>query len=175
MQRDQYGVVFFTEDEVVKILYQNPDQDLSKLRVNHDVAETYNLSTAALQLDMPKMLSRFNFFTLADNVEMFDKMNQSQWHMPSTYSEFHIATWVLGQSNSPEETTRLEEELEEFDRRKLYPLLQYLKYLVDTMRENNVVWGVGRGSSVSSFVLYKIGIHKINSLKYELDWREFLR
>ena len=37
-----------------------------------------------------------------------------------------------------------------------------MKYLVDTMRNNNIVWGVGRGSSVGSFVLYKIGINRIN-------------
>jgi DNA polymerase-3 subunit alpha len=59
--------------------------------------------------------------------------------------------------------------------RDLFPLLRYLKYLVDTMRNNNVVWGVGRGSSVASFVLYKMGVHRINSLYYDLDPAEFLK
>jgi len=49
------------------------------------------------------------------------------------------------------------------------------KYFVDTMQANNVVWGVGRGSSVASYVLYLIGVHKIDSIKYNLDWQEFLR
>ena len=57
----------------------------------------------------------------------------------------------------------------------MMPLLQWLKYLVDTCRANNIVWGVGRGSSVSSFVLFLIGVHKIDSIKYDLDWRDFLR
>ena len=48
-------------------------------------------------------------------------------------------------------------------------------YLVDHMRENNIVWGVGRGSSTASYVLFLIGIHKINSIQFGLDWREFLR
>ena len=47
-------------------------------------------------------------------------------------------------------------------------------YLVDYMRDNNILWGVGRGSS-ASYVLYLIGIHKINSIQFGLDWREFLR
>ena len=57
----------------------------------------------------------------------------------------------------------------------LLPVLQFLIYFVDTLRANNVVWGVGRGSSVSSFCLFLIGVHKINPLLYNLDYREFLR
>ena len=41
------------------------------------------------------------------------------------------------------------------------------------MREKNIIWGVGRGSSVSSYILYLIGVHRINSIKYELDYKEF--
>jgi len=73
------------------------------------------------------------------------------------------------------EWNRTYEELEAFDERGMFPLLQYMIYLVDFMRENNIVWGVGRGSSVASYVLYLIGVHKINSIKYDLDWHEFLR
>jgi DNA polymerase III alpha subunit len=43
------------------------------------------------------------------------------------------------------------------------------------MRKHNIVWGVGRGSSVASYVLYLIGVHKINSMYYDLDIEEFLR
>ena len=57
----------------------------------------------------------------------------------------------------------------------MYHLLRYMIYLVDFMRENNIVWGVGRGSSVASYVLYLIGVHRIDSIQYDLDWREFLR
>ena len=57
----------------------------------------------------------------------------------------------------------------------MFMLLKYLKYLVDTMRNNNIVWGVGRGSSVASFVLFLIGVHKINSLYYDLPIEEFLK
>jgi len=59
--------------------------------------------------------------------------------------------------------------------KNLFNLLKYLKYLVDIMKENNIIWGVGRGSSVSSYVLYKLGVHKIDSMYYNLDVKEFLR
>jgi len=43
------------------------------------------------------------------------------------------------------------------------------------MQENKVIWGVGRGSSVASYVLYLIGVHRVNSMYYNLDVGEFLR
>ena len=62
-----------------------------------------------------------------------------------------------------------------YQERDLFNLLRYLKYLVDTMTQNQCIWGVGRGSSVASYVLYLLGVHRINSMYYELDIREFLR
>jgi DNA polymerase III alpha subunit len=57
----------------------------------------------------------------------------------------------------------------------MIPVLTTMKYVVDTLRANNIVWGVGRGSSVSSYVLYLIGIHKIDSVKYDLPIDEFFK
>jgi DNA polymerase III alpha subunit len=48
-------------------------------------------------------------------------------------------------------------------------------YIIDPLRKNNSVWGVGRGSSVASYVLYLIGVHKIDSLFFDLDIEDFLR
>ena len=62
-----------------------------------------------------------------------------------------------------------------FQERGLFDLLRYLKFLVDVMRQNNVIWGVGRGSSVASYVLYLLGVHRIDSMFYDLDPAEFLR
>ena len=57
----------------------------------------------------------------------------------------------------------------------MIPVLKTMKYVVDTLRANNVVWGVGRGSSVSSYVLFIIGVHKIDSVKYKLPINEFFK
>ena len=73
------------------------------------------------------------------------------------------------------DTNDLIEELEEFRERNMLDLLRVLKYTVDTLKTNSIVWGVGRGSSVASYVLFLLGVHKINSIQYNLDWREFLR
>jgi DNA polymerase III alpha subunit len=83
--------------------------------------------------------------------------------------------WLYEQCNTEKERARVDEELLLFIQHGMFDLLFYLKYLVDTMRENKIVWGVGRGSSVASYVLYLIGVHRIDSIKYDLDIKEFLK
>ena len=95
--------------------------------------------------------------------------------MPVLYKELDIAAWVLTQCQTQEQLQRCGNELIMFQERDLFDLLRYLKYLVDTMRENNIIWGVGRGSSVASYVLFLIGIHRIDSMFYNLSIDEFLR
>ena len=95
--------------------------------------------------------------------------------MPKEYIDMDIAKFILDQTNGYAELQRAGQELILFQERQLFPLLRYLKYLVDTMRANNVVWGVGRGSSIASFVLFLLGVHRINSLYYDLSIDEFLK
>jgi DNA polymerase III alpha subunit len=105
----------------------------------------------------------------------YDKEQQSIWFMPEEYYHFDIKQYCLTKCTTDDEKNRVEEELHAFEKHGMLLLLQWLKYFVDTCNNNNVFWGVGRGSSVSSFVLYLIGVHRINSIKYKLDWKEFLR
>jgi DNA polymerase III alpha subunit len=95
--------------------------------------------------------------------------------MPQEYKNFDIAQYVLELCKTQEELQRVGQELLLYQDRNLFMLLRFMKYLVDTLRKNNIVWGVGRGSSVASYVLYLIGVHKINSLYYDLDITEFLK
>ena len=62
-----------------------------------------------------------------------------------------------------------------YQEKDLFDLLRYLKYLIDTMKQNGIIWGVGRGSSVASYVLYLLEVHRIDSMYYDLSPEEFLR
>jgi DNA polymerase III alpha subunit len=108
-------------------------------------------------------------------VEEFDQEQQSRWFMPEAYRDIDIAQHIVMLADNDVELQRLGQELLLFHEAGLFDLLRYLRYLVDVMRDNGVIWGVGRGSSVASFVLYKLGVHRINSLYYDLDPHEFLR
>ena len=95
--------------------------------------------------------------------------------MPAKYSLINIEDFLIAKCNTREEQIRVQEELSKYKDQNLLPLLQYMIFLVDTLRQNNIIWGVGRGSSVSSFVLYLIGINRINPIKYNLNFHEFLK
>ena len=109
------------------------------------------------------------------SVDEYDLMNQHRWLMPEEYQQLDIAQHVIDCCKTEDEMQRAGQELLMFQERNLFNLLRYLKYLVDTMRANNIIWGVGRGSSVSSYVLYLLGVHRIDSMYYDLDPGEFLR
>lgn len=170
MDRDQWGRPILTEDEIVARLYQNPKMDLSRVYLPH--AEQHNQAVADNFSEISKILP-LEILDLSP-VE-WHKKNQQCWYMPDEYKTMDIAAWVLSQCNGETELQRCGTELMVYAERNLFPLLTYIKYLVDIMRAHDIVWGVGRGSSVASFVLYKIGIHKINSITYDLDFNEFMR
>jgi len=170
MNFDQFGRRSITSDELAGQLYRRPDLDLSAFLVIDP--EVYNQSCQQLHLDLIQLTK----YQPSDaSVEDFDLEHQSTWFMPDEYKNMDIAAWILGQCSGSAELQRCGEELLMYQERNLFPLLCYLKYLVDTMNAHRIVWGVGRGSSVASFVLYKIGVHRINSLYYDLDIREFLK
>lgn len=98
------------------------------------------------------------------------------WNMPDEYRSIDIRQHISNtHSLSQEQWARVDIELEEFKQRNLIDLLRFFVYFVDTIRNSNVIYGVGRGSSIASYVLYLLKVHRIDSFKYNLDIKEFLK
>ena len=175
MNYNRFGEAYVTDIELVDILYQHPDIDLSKFMVV-DPGQ-YNQSREHTHSHDLPVLKRYFPVNYKDDVpiELFDCVLQDKWTMPDEYKQLDIAKWLLGKCQTQQELQRVGEELLLYQERELFDLLKQLKYTVDTWRSNNVVWGVGRGSSVASYVLYLLGVHRINSMYYDLDIHEFLR
>jgi DNA polymerase III alpha subunit len=170
MKYDQYGQTYTTSNELCDLLYKNPALDISLFQVEDSLE--YNRSVAELHAELDLLDSYHN---ISQTVEEFDRVLQRNWRMPQEYKELDIAAYVLGLCKEEHELQRVGEELILYQERDLFDLLRYLKYLIDTLRKNNIVWGVGRGSSVASYVLFLIGVHKIDSLYYNLNIDEFLK
>lgn len=164
MRTDIYGQIILNENDLCELYLRDPNRIIKTALTETKIRLSDDLDIVLSEYVDPKL-----------SVEEFDTLNQNLWHMPKEYSEMDIAKWVLDQCQNETELQRAGEELLLFQERNMFILLQYLKYLVDTMRANNIVWGVGRGSSVASFILFLIGIHRINSLYYDLSIDEFLK
>jgi DNA polymerase III alpha subunit len=102
------------------------------------------------------------------------QVDTTNWFIPREYQCMDIEAFLV--DHCPKQNyDRLLQEIELYRNHNLIPVLRAMKYVVDTLRSNGVVWGVGRGSSVASYVLFIIGVHKIDSVKYKLPINEFFK
>jgi DNA polymerase III alpha subunit len=183
MKTDELGIPRFSNRDLIDMIYSgHVDKCHIVLCDPSDDIEKFN--AAMREQYLPELTT---YIPLDVDQKTFDGACQSEWFMPDEYKELDIGPWIMAklmeelqtieayEVQAKPEWDRVCEELKAFEERGMYDLLCYMIYLVDYMRENGIVWGVGRGSSVASYVLYLIGVHRIDSIQYGLDWREFLR
>lgn len=172
MKTDDLGIPRFTNRDLIDMIYNgNVDKCHVVLCDPSDDVDKFNNA-----MEAQGMSPLQKYIPLDVDQKTFDSVCQSEWFMPDEYKELDVVAHLYSLCEGDDERfLRVNEELSAFQNREMFDLLRYMIYLVDFMRENNIVWGVGRGSSVASYVLYLIGIHKIDSIQFGLDWREFLR
>ena len=173
MKIDTLGVPKFGVDDLIELIYQGKIDKMHQVlcEKNDDTAQ-FNQSVKDTEIG-----NLLKFYQALD-VEQgeFDTALQSEWFMPNSYKNFDIEQYV--ESICPDNTdakARVKEELDAFKSKNMITVLKFMHFLVSYMRENEMVWGVGRGSSVASYVLFLLGVHKVDSIQYGLDWREFIR
>ena len=169
MRLDKFSNPIFNELDLFDALYTGHQIPLSEIitESNNEILELVKLTEIPFKSLDPSLHSL--------STTEYDILLQEHWFMPAEYYSFNVEEYCLAKCKSLVETNRVNDELAEFKNRNMYKLLQWLKYFIDTCKTNNIVWGVGRGSSVASFILYLLDVHKIDSIKYNLDWHEFLR
>ena len=174
MKTDELGILRFSNRDLIDMIYSG-HVDKCHVVLCDKTDEIDKFNNAMKQEGLSELST---YIPLDVDQKDFDGVLQSEWFMPDEYKDINVYEYVLGKVETPcpqHVQDRIWEELDAFKERDMLDLLRYMIYLVDFMRENNIVWGVGRGSSVASYVLYLIGVHKINSIQFDLDWREFLR
>jgi DNA polymerase III alpha subunit len=170
MRLDKYSNPIFNEQDIFDALYKG-----------HQLSGTDTLIVETRSDDIKNLETQLGFKFLEPyethyETPDYDSACQSNWFMPEEYKTLDIEEWVWQQCPPWDPNhTRVEEELAAYKARNMLDLLRWLKYFVDTCSKENVVWGIGRGSSVASYVLFLMGVHNIDSIKYNLDWQEFLR
>lgn len=183
MHTDSLGIPYFSSDKLIELIYEGNIEKCHDILCKKDSdLEKFNKIVEGLSIKPIPV-----YQNLSIDQTNFDKICQNEWFMPPEYKNIDMIKWLseclmkklnidsLAELEKTSEYKRTMEEIKEFKKRNLENLLKYLIFLVDTMKENKIMWGVGRGSSVASYVLFLIGVHRIDPLKYSLDWKEFLK
>jgi DNA polymerase III alpha subunit len=157
---DNKGNMYVEEDDIIELMLLNKQakilpRNVQSFKVFESTCKSYGIN---------------NPFELDSSTE------DITWNMPEDYRRLDIKKHI--ESNymlNNIQLARVDLELDEFKQRNLTDLLRFLVYFIDTVRTNNIVYGVGRGSSIASYVLYLLKVHRIDSFKYNLDIKEFLK
>jgi len=172
-EKNNIGQSILTERNIIELIYQNKTHNIKNCVISqNDSIQKYNNLVSENKDPIEIFQTIIND---QDGQDLYDQNNRLNWFMPAEYKQFDIEDYVLGLCETSEQKQRVDYELSLYKSHAMMDVLQFLKYMVDTLRKNNIVWGVGRGSSVASYVLYLLGVHKVNSIKYNLDPTEFLR
>lgn len=107
--------------------------------------------------------------------EINHEERQDNWNFPDCYKELDIHSYFDQLCCTEIERERVKYELRLYEERNLVNLLRWAIWFMDHVRELDLFIGAGRGSSVSSYCLYLIELHLVDSIKYELDPRDFLK
>lgn len=170
-QVDAWGRVIFAGEDAIELLLRG--HDIASLLLTPDTTTTeYNHLCGA------RDKTAYQIAEIATPTETPAEARSRQlaaWLLPDAYRDLAVRDELLARCQDAVEIDRVNAEMDMFEQRGWLPLLRLMFYLVDDFRARGVVWGVGRGSSVASFCLYLIGIHKCDSLHYNLDIHEFLK
>ena len=169
MKMTELNEVVVNENDLVEGLLQGKTVN-NIITQDTDKIDTYNHFCNLFQFK-----NVIDYETPAETNDKYSYKDIDNWHIPQEYKQLDIQTYLLNKTRDYKQKQRVEQEYAEFESRNMIPMLKFLVYMVSELRKNNILWGVGRGSSVSSYILYLIGVHKVDSLKYDLDYKEFLR
>jgi len=101
------------------------------------------------------------------------EIRKNDYFMPEEYKHINLRDFFLQKTRTDKERERVLKEVELIERTRTENLFRYLIYLSDVIRNHDIVVGTGRGSSTSLYILYLVGLHRVNSLKYDLNPNEF--
>jgi len=167
---DNNGEIILDDKAVFNLLYEGVDLNNVKCKRSEDL-EIYNSIVDEYDLNMSKL----QFTSSTEDKQKYIQTCLDNWFIPEKYTHIDPYDYIRNLANTQLEKERVELEIQMFDERNMKNVLRFMIFFIDFMRENNIVWGVGRGSSVASYCLYLLGVHKVNSLHHDLDIKEFLK
>lgn len=146
---------------------------ISKLRVTEDTAEVRLFNGQVPEADQLKVAT-----VEPINIDM-------AWQLPKEYANMDLAGEIARRfiNRLPElaytedqdlqAAHRVMAETDEICKRGMVEFTKTVIYVIDEFKKQGVVWGVGRGSSCASYVLFILGLHVVDCIKLDVPMSEF--
>ena len=153
-------------DDVIKLMLRGTPSN--KLSCEHPDVTTFN-----------KLVGSQDEFCCEPNELSYE------WKLPSEYLSFEIEELVyskladycdkMSDVDFIMYSDRVELELSLFMSVDSGIFLKCIWFILDSFSKKGVFWGVGRGSSCASLVLFLIGLHMVDPILYEIPITDFFK
>ena len=161
------GCISVDPDEVTDFIFKLSNKNLDKLFVTEITPEIQEYNSVSDH--------RLTVKTESSPIDL-------EWRLPEHYKYIDLDVYLIGLVEMIEEDElydkrleRLSQEICLFKELGLEEVLKTLIYVIDVMKSKNIVWGVGRGSSCSSYLLFLLGLHEVDPVKYDIEITDFIR
>jgi DNA polymerase III alpha subunit len=123
---------------------------------------------------------------LTEDIELFNMLSDDiikqykeedihfdfNWNIPKKYLDIDLIDY-FSEYITKDNSNRISEELQIVIDNNLQNHFKCMIYIVDMFKSKKQIWGIGRGSSVACYLLYLIGIHNIDCIKFNIPYTEF--
>lgn len=163
---DDSGNVVYFIDSLIELLYNGEiPSEILYPKENQDVVLFNKLSYENFD-DI--------YYSMPVNVKSTEE-RKNDWFYPNKYDEIDLYNYFLNLCSRNDERERVVMEIQLYQTKGFEKFLRFCIFLADKIKENNWAVGCGRGSSCCSYLLYLIKLHLVDSIKYNLDIKEFLK
>lgn len=163
---DENGNAFLSGDAIANMLYNDKDIFAGNFYVDTSDGE----------------MEKFNLYSdekvnLAPSERIDNNKRRDEWFMPDFYKTLNLNELfdIMSKELPDIYKERVKYELSLYQEKGYDNFLRYCVYLSTLVNQKKIVVGCGRGSSCASYLLFLLGLHMVDSVKYDIDVREFLK
>lgn len=162
------GTISVPSDSITDYVHLAESGKLFTDKITPEIAEFNEMSTTPILVKrkIKKLSTEWNIPDDIKSIDLYDHLT-NKLLTEFENSEFSNSDMQLRSDRLDFEYNAL---IDAGHRDLIYAIL----YVINRFEETGTVWGVGRGSSTSSYLLYIMGAHDIDSVEYDLDFTEFL-
>lgn len=165
MKLDEYKRPIFDYKDLSEFYYKGLDITDSMFE-DSDELQKHNENCKINDYELATIYNPNDIFT------DFHKENQRKWLIDI---DVDIEKILYERCRTEVDRILVEYELTLFKKNDIMDILKMIHVVVETMKHNNILWGVGRGSSVASMCLFLLDVHMVDPAKYDLDIHEFIK